>query len=354
MSHLPLRKEPNCLNCNTDVVGRFCHVCGQENVVTKESFWAMTKHFVYDIAHFDGKFFHTLKHLFTKPGFVAKKYTDGKRAFYLHPIRMYLFTSAVFFLIFFSAQKIELGNDKASRPLTWNERVDLAADYEADLQRKKSDPELQRRIAMLRDTAVPSIVLDSLGWIKGVTIWSSKRDYKTIPEYDSVQKLLPRDSQDSWIESRFVRQGIRLSNKYKGRQGGEAFLSALFHKLPYFLFLSLPFFALLLKLLYVRRKSFYYSDHAVFTLYHYVLTFLLLLLIIGLGGLRDLTAWGIFRWLAVLVGLSLPVYLFIQMKNFYGQRYLKTAAKFLLLNILGMVVIISLAIIFILFSIFQV
>ncbi len=111
MSHNPERKEKNCLNCDTQIHGRFCHVCGQENIYTKEKFWSLAKHFVYDILHFDGQFFNTLKFLFTKPGFVARQYAEGKRASYLHPIRMYMFTSAVFFLVLFSTKKIEINGD---------------------------------------------------------------------------------------------------------------------------------------------------------------------------------------------------------------------------------------------------
>ena len=68
MSHLKQRKENNCLNCNTKVVGRFCHHCGQENVEVKESAIEFIVHFVNDITHFDGKFFTTLKDLLFKPG----------------------------------------------------------------------------------------------------------------------------------------------------------------------------------------------------------------------------------------------------------------------------------------------
>ena len=37
MSHLPERKEKDCLNCGTTVFGKYCHVCGQENLEPKES-----------------------------------------------------------------------------------------------------------------------------------------------------------------------------------------------------------------------------------------------------------------------------------------------------------------------------
>ncbi|MBP0577674.1 DUF3667 domain-containing protein, partial [Campylobacter jejuni] len=75
---------------------------GQENIEPKESFWHLTTHFIYDITHFDGKFFSTLKYLLFRPGFLSKEYLKGRRAGYLHPVKMYVFTSALFFLIFFS------------------------------------------------------------------------------------------------------------------------------------------------------------------------------------------------------------------------------------------------------------
>ncbi|MDI9363304.1 MAG: DUF3667 domain-containing protein [Flavobacterium sp.] len=95
MSHLKERKEKQCLNCNAIIYGRFCHVCGQENVEPKESFLYLVKHFLEDITHFDGKFFDTLRYLILRPGFLAYKYMSGKRNSNLNPIRMYIFTSAI-------------------------------------------------------------------------------------------------------------------------------------------------------------------------------------------------------------------------------------------------------------------
>ena len=80
MSRLKERKEKNCLNCNAEVQGRFCHVCGQENIETKETVWHLISHFFQDITHFDGKFFSSLKYLVTKPGFLSTEYMIGRRA----------------------------------------------------------------------------------------------------------------------------------------------------------------------------------------------------------------------------------------------------------------------------------
>src|SRR5688500_12793533 len=97
------------------VVGRFCHVCGQENTEPKETFWHMITHFFYDITHFDGSFFVTVKDLLFKPGFLSREYMLGRRKKYLHPVRMYVFTSAVFFLVFFAMFNVSEGDLSVNR-----------------------------------------------------------------------------------------------------------------------------------------------------------------------------------------------------------------------------------------------
>src|ERR1700677_3903986 len=107
MSHLKERKEKNCLNCQATLYGRYCHVCGQENMEPKETVWHLVQNLFNDITHFDGKFFATVKYLLRKPGVLSSEYRAGRRASYLHPIRMYVFTSAFFFIILYSISKPE-------------------------------------------------------------------------------------------------------------------------------------------------------------------------------------------------------------------------------------------------------
>ncbi len=356
MSHQPERKEKNCLNCGTIVQGRYCHVCGQENTVPHQSFSGLTKHFIYDIFHFDGKFFETLVPLFIKPGFVAKEYTKGKRIKFLDPIRMYLFTSAVFFLIFFSFAKPSTGLD-LNESLTPAKRVELANELKSEAQKNPGDTSIPGKIALLLDTVnrkqvtVEDIRDDELEFID-----FDGRSYKSVPHYDSIQRALPKQERDSWFGRMLARKVIELSNKYRGRSGEgiHDFAEGLLHRLPYLLFFSLPFFALILKLLYLRRKNFFYSDHAVFTLYHYIFSFLLLMLLFSLIGLQNwLNGAGIFSFLIAALVIGWFVHLFKGLRTFYGQGFGKTLGKFLLLNILAAITILLLFVIFIFFSIFQ-
>ncbi len=353
MSHNRERKEQNCLNCNTEVYGRFCHVCGQENIETKESFWSLTKHFVYDVLHFDGQFFYTLKYLFARPGFVARQYAEGKRVSYLHPIRMYLFTSAVFFLFFFSVNKVHIGEDVPTT-LTNNERLELADAWQRKLSKNPGDSILRQRIAFLKDTT-KKLNKDSINPRReGVNITFGNKSYHSLHDYDSTQNSLAGSEKDGWFRKRLNRQIIKVSEKYgTSKEGVSTLLETLLHKLPYLLFLSLPFFALILKLLYIRSKNFYYSDHAVFTLYHYIFTFILLLLFFLLQRIYDKLQWGLLQALASVLFLSGGVYLYIAMKKFYRQKTGKTMIKFLLLNILALFAMSILSALFFLLSIFQ-
>src|ERR1700748_1877375 len=97
------RKENDCLNCGTILEGHYCHNCGQENLQIKESFGHMMNHAISDYFHFDHQFFHMLKPLLFKPGFLTNEYMAGKRVQFLHPVKMYIFISVVYFILLFKS-----------------------------------------------------------------------------------------------------------------------------------------------------------------------------------------------------------------------------------------------------------
>ena len=357
MSHAPQRKEKNCLNCGTTVVGRFCHVCGQENIVPKESFWKLVIHFFYDITHFDSNFFYTLKYLLFKPGFLSKEYLRGRRANYLNPVKMYVFTSAIFFLIFFiiyDPKKAIVINDE---PLTYQERTDKINEFQSALKENEKDSSiLIKEIGLLKDTGRVVTNLDLIkGTGKGGFLEINGKDYKTIAEYDSVQQSLEPSKRDGWFVRLLVKKKIQVSTKYKGNPNAvsTSFLEIYLHKLPYLLFVSLPLFALMLKLLYVRRKQFLYADHGIFSIHHYIFSFILLLFVFLFGAIR--TKPGLHWVQNIEIGLFIawPAYLYMAMLNFYKQGWFKTFVKFFLLNILAFFSLLLLFVIFLFFSILQ-
>ena len=338
MSHQPERTEKNCLNCGTTVAGRYCQHCGQENIVTHQNFWSLTRHFIFDIFHFDGKFFDTLKYLFTRPGFVPREYVSGRRQSYLDPIRMYLFTSAVFFLFFFSFNRIGEINNEGRRHLSKSERFDLAARAGGDTALRNIAPRLLDTNYQIQVTPVGHQKADPKGLLVNfpdgayrLTVDSAYRP-RVKSSINWLGRRMEEDMKKAGDESRFWR----------------SFLDEFLHRLPYMLFVSLPIFAWLLKLLYRRRKEFVYSDHAVYTLYHYIFSFILMLLVLFFSEASDAWGWAIFDILNLIITLVVaPVYFWISLRRFYRQSWKKTTAKFLLLNIMaGFVLLLLFALFF--------
>lgn len=105
------RHENDCLNCGTQLEGKFCHHCGQENLQIKENFGHLMNHAISDYFHFDHQFFHTLKPLLFQPGKLTNEYMAGRRVQYLHPIKMYIFISLIFFILIFKHNQEEKKED---------------------------------------------------------------------------------------------------------------------------------------------------------------------------------------------------------------------------------------------------
>lgn len=352
MSHLKERLEKNCLNCNAEVHGRFCQVCGQENIETKESVWHLISHFFKDITHFDGKFFSTLKYLFTKPGFLSNEYMIGRRASYVNPIRLYIFTSAFFFLIFFSFMKVDKNmiiNDVKMKGKTFSqvEILDsLAFDaYTKDVNKEDGNvvkPMTRAEFKHYFDSAV----------IKG-KVHFTNTDYKSKAEYDSV--LRAGKKKHNWFQRQLIYKEIELNEKYSNEGGNiyKEYLNILLHSLPQMFFILLPLFALILKLLYIRRKDYYYVNHIIFSIHFYIFWFITMLVMFGLGELNARLNWTAITIIEVIMGFGILFYLYKAMRRFYRQRRAKTVFKFLILCFLLFITILLLFMIFVLYSLYK-
>jgi hypothetical protein len=372
VSHHQERKEKNCLNCNAEVAGRFCQVCGQENIEPKESFWVLVTHFIHDMTHFDGKFFGTLKYLLFKPAFLSQEYLRGRRTSYLHPIRMYVFTSAIFFLIFFNFYQSEdaLKVNDEKKPVAevinqFNDQKQIlekaisnldSSDLEMAREKTKLKVEkLNKEIAALKkdSTKRDSIVSANSSF---TILGESSEDIpkaNSIKQYDSIQSALPKVKRDGLFIRRIKHQEIHLKEKYKNN--GLAMIKGIFekflHMFPQMLFVSLPFFALILHLLYVRRKQLYYVNHVVFTIHLYCGTFILILASLLIGSLLE--ALHIDRVVYAFIAYFIILfYWYKSFRNFYSQSIRKTLLKFALLFFLNMILMSFLFVLFVVFSAF--
>ena len=321
MSHGKIRTEKDCLNCGAIVTGRFCSRCGQENVVTQQKVWPFIIHFINDITHFDGKFFWTLRILLFHPGVLTRQFIQGRRASFLDPVRMYLFTSFIFFLVFIP--KYEMVEPRPA------ESVHLEVD--------KSLVNVDADFSM-----------DSAG-----IAFSSP--YRSLEEYDSLYRA--GKVKENWWTRKINRKKLELNSAFEQRRPGEVlsgFYNQLIHQFPKLLFASLPFTALLLYLLHYRNKSYYYVAHGIFTLHFFITVFIVLLVDIGIDSLIEITGWKKLDFLHLILFLFVLFYLYKAMRNFYGESRLTTILKYIVFLFLFLILNVFLFGLFGILSVFQI
>jgi hypothetical protein len=247
VSHSKIRTGKTCLNCGTETPGSYCPACGQLNIEPKQSVWHLINHFFSDITHFDGKFFVTVKDLFLKPGFLSREYMIGRRMSYLDPIRMYIFTSAIFFLIFFSlvnVKKMHIGEGERHEIKTDSGLAEILAEA-------KNAQDSLKILRVYKSVTGPVMIYNADSTPRDVRFNLAEGDYPSLEAYDSAQKALPPNQRHGWLKRKIETKEIELNLRYK-KEKGELFkelLNNYIHNCPKVLFISLPVFALLLKLL---------------------------------------------------------------------------------------------------------
>jgi hypothetical protein len=309
----PLREEKNCLNCGTDVPGRYCTNCGQENIIPHETFPHLVKHFVADIVHYDSKTLLTFKYLFLKPGFLTKEYTAGKRLSYVNPIRLYIFCSFFFFLFFFTLTATHKEPEKQYDVPTREARNEVKDDVLPDSLKQTN--------------------LSELNWGRRLLYFRSKK------EYDSLQRTLAKEEQDNMVQRAAAAYFYKSMEKEfgDGEEETDANEELFRHNYPKIMFVLLPLFALYLRWTY-NRKKWLYSDHAIFSIHIHTFFFILYLFCLTLDKLfhtQSFSAWGL---------LGIFAYLVLALKNTYGQSYGKAIGKGIILT---MAYVVTLGVVFV-------
>lgn len=87
-----------CPNCNTQLIGTFCHACGQKVLEPKERTF---RHFVFQFfgsAFFlENNFMKNLWVLLTKPGRLSSDFMEGKRKRWMPPFSLFLLINIFYF-----------------------------------------------------------------------------------------------------------------------------------------------------------------------------------------------------------------------------------------------------------------
>ncbi len=344
MSATNYRKEKDCLNCGHIVEDKFCSACGQENIVVKEKAMHMVIHAIADYFHFENKFFGTLKPLLFKPGILTKLYVDGKRASFLHPVKLYIFVSIVFFIsvlkVNTDSEKSKSAEKQAKDSVTVENVIKALGVDKKETSDSATVSNIINALEANEDSATATgskytskysskIVSKSLGKINDSSInrdWVLDTD-TTYEAYLNRVSKFPKADQPGMFKKYMAKNGI----KFKAKDSRKVFLESFVKNIPKMMFVLLPLFAIMLHLFYWRKKKFYYED-LIYSFHLHSLIFLSLLIakfanwIIGF-------ATDISEYINFLIWIYIIWYIYRSLRTFYGSSRWITVFKMFLLFI---------------------
>ncbi|HEY0044067.1 MAG TPA: DUF3667 domain-containing protein, partial [Allosphingosinicella sp.] len=140
--------EGTCLNCGCELVGAYCHCCGQPGHVhrTLTAWWHDLAH---GVLHFDGKIWRTLPLLAWHPGRLTRRYIEGERAKFVSPLALFLFSAFTMFAVISLAGGDLVGGGNPER------------DQREIAQAKAKVTQLSARRAELAKAGKPTAEVDS-------------------------------------------------------------------------------------------------------------------------------------------------------------------------------------------------
>ena len=87
----------HCENCGAQLHGHWCAQCGQPAIDYRRSIRHVLADVLNEFLNWDSKFFATIGLLIAKPWRLTNQFLGGHRVRYVHPLRLYLLASILFF-----------------------------------------------------------------------------------------------------------------------------------------------------------------------------------------------------------------------------------------------------------------
>ena len=338
-----------CKNCEQEFQEsfQFCPYCGQK---AKDDL-TMGVLFYNTISNYfsvDARFLKSFFPLLFRPGYLAKKFVEGKRLLYLHPAQFYLFTSVVFFFLFsFQAREYTQQVDTVLKKGFENEQIlkfDSIPENTLDsvsvtnltkplIDQKMitgmDDEELKELDSIIKASTTPDNI------VHGKFGFNNKKLDSLIaigaPEAELL-KAMGMDDAAGFLERRFYAQILKFQ-----KNSGGGIMQALFDSIPIALFFLLPIFAFILKIFFWKSGSF--PHHLVFSFYYFSFLFM----IMGIVMLVNFY-WKIPDWLGGIVAAPTYIYLLIAVKQFYRQGYFVSFIKTGMVSFIYLIFVLPIAI----------
>lgn len=331
-----LRVDKTCLNCNHVVEKRFCGNCGQENTDTRKTFHHLFFHFFEDLTHYENAFWKTIRNLLFKPSALSKEYLSGKRMSYLAPVRLYIFISFVTFLLIAilpsSSEIVQVKvSDKAKDTVVVSDQTLKDQEQLKKLLQKSG-------LSKTEKGAIQAKVFKDFGTTKSTITLG----FKSVEEFDSIQKYGNEKDKTPVIFRKYVRKSIENSEKFTIEEMKEKLSESILHNFPKVLLIYMPIFAFFLWLMH-NKKKWYYFDHGIFTLHYFSFLLLISLIlflirtVLDVFGLNDILSF-IRSTISVLAVFWMIYYFFPAHHRFYGNTRLVSFVKSMALLIINLII----------------
>src|SRR5215467_6296487 len=312
----------HCENCGAPLEGHWCAQCGQPAIDYRRSFRHVIADLLDEFLNWDSKFFATIALLILKPWRLTNEFLAGKRVRYANPLRLYLLASILFFFaVNYGAKGIHIDPSK----LDSKDRAEL----QADLKDTDLPPEAREKLqALLQESSpspAPSPATNASSPSPSAQISPQKKEYGKIGErpfvaFDDAKSTTPFER---WIEAR--------AKEKMGEHGTKMglFIATLFSNLPYMMLCCIPLFALVLKILYVRRHIFY-IDHLVYALHIHTFFYTsIMLIVLATIGVKRVAPGPVTGWLITLLWIAFAIQIFLSIRFVYRQGWFISIFKFL-------------------------
>ena len=349
----PAVNLPACQNCGEPLLGPHCYRCGQPVNGLVRHFSSILGDFLDSVLNIDARIFRTLGPLFTRPAYLSLEYFAGRRVRYVSPVRLFVFLSIITFfvaqfMLSIDNDAIHFGNDDSgiARATTVAEverlrDTGLAALESAhdaipgavpgaragvDAGASRIRKQAQRRIEELHAAAVAGKPVpmpdENAIEFNDHGPW----DAKTNPLRIGWAPAFAND----WLNAQV---GRAKKNIARMKQDPSLLKDAVLGALPSTLFVLLPLFAVLLKLLYVFKRRLY-MEHLIVALHSHAFLCGSLLLVFATMALRNAfpAVSGLMRTLEVLLFAWMPLYLLLMQKRVYAQGWTLTLLKYCVLG----------------------
>lgn len=341
-----------CFNCGHPFFGneKFCPECGQKNKDPRITFGNFVREVFNGFISWDSKFWTTFIPLLTKPGKVSRDYIDGKRQRYANPFRFYLTISVLFFLIVGLTESYDKFNEfrkgkvkKATISSTLNDAKktldSTSTTIKNNLDKALKDLDSTERAEIiktipvinpdsLKKNSIPGAQFNNNGLqINGLGKWGIYNNFYGKNKDVEIDDALDSLKVEKTFWNRFSYSRVQLMHDIaKNKSKRQEVKNQMISYVSISLFVLLPLLTLFLKFFYIRRK-FTYVEHLVFV-FHTQTVFFLLMIIFYL-----LNYFNTSDYIIPIFFLMFLIYLFMAMKRFYNQGYIKTFIKYIFINI---------------------